>query len=474
VTGAPGGRPMASSRLDLAAPRRVHVVGIGGSGMSGIATLLVGRGHVVTGSDLRESPVLERLRAQGIDARAGHAAANVPADVDAVVVSTAIPASNAEVVAATARGVPVLRRADALGALTATTRTIAVSGTHGKTTTTAMVALALRGAGWKPSFLVGGDLPALGFGAWHDEGDWLVVEADESDGTFTELAAEAVVVTNVEADHLDHHGSMEALERGFARFLAEAAGPRLACADDAGAMRVARAAGVEVVTYGTDPAADHRIVERHPRPGGSDVVVELRDGTRVAMALSVPGLHNARNATAALAVAVELGVDATAAAEALGGFLGVARRFERRGDVDGVTLVDDYAHLPTELRAALATAREGGWRRVVAVFQPHRYSRTEALWQDFGDAFDDADVVVLTDVYAAGEPPRPGVSGRLVLQAVLDQRPHALVAYVSHRADLAAHVRGLARPGDVVLSLGAGDVTALADEWLALDDGGAA
>jgi UDP-N-acetylmuramate--alanine ligase len=459
--------------LDLSSPRRVHVVGVGGAGMSGVATLLAGRGHTVTGSDLRDVPVLARLRAGGIEARAGQGADRVPAGVDAVVVSTAIPSTNPEVVAARARGVPVLRRADALAALTAISRTVAVSGTHGKTTTTAMVTRILRAAGWRPSFLIGGDVPELGAGAAHDDGDWLVVEADESDGTFVELVAEAVVVTNVEADHLDHHGSLDAIEAGFARFLAAAPGPRVACADDAGARRAVARAGVPVTTYGVAPDADVRIVARRVVPGGSELDVVLADGRAVAVHLAVPGAHNAANATAALAVSVALGVDPAVACQALAGFGGVARRFTHRGEVGGVTLVDDYAHLPAEVRATLATAREGTWSRVVAVFQPHRYSRTQALWQDFGDAFDDADVLVLTDVDPAGEAPRPGVSGRLLLQAVLDRRPHSLVAYVSHRADLAAHVRDLARPGDVVLSLGAGDVTALADEWRALDRDGA-
>ncbi|MDQ3944655.1 MAG: Mur ligase family protein, partial [Actinomycetota bacterium] len=325
--------------------------------------------------------------------------------------------------------------------------------------------LVLRAAGWQPSFLIGGEPNEVGSNAAYDEGEWLVVEADESDGTFIEIAPEAVVLTNVEPDHLDHYGDFAALEEACARYLAGAPGPRVVCADDPVAARLAADVG-GAVTYGTSETADYRIAGYAGERSGSRFAL-YRAGTPLGdVVLPAPGIHNARNAAAAAAVATEIGVPFAAVRAALGRFAGVARRFQFHGEVDGVSLVDDYAHLPGEVKATLAAAREGGWSRVVAVFQPHRYSRTARLWRDFGEAFDDADLVVLTDVYAAGEPPHPGVSGRLVLQAVCEARPTARVLYLPKRADLLERLPGLTRPGDLVLTLGAGDVTSLPDEWL--------
>jgi UDP-N-acetylmuramate--alanine ligase len=331
-----------------------------------------------------------------------------------------------------------------------------------------MLALILRGAGWRPTFLIGGDVNEVGTNAAYDDGDWLVVEADESDGTFLELAAEAAIVTNVEADHLDHYGTFPALVEAFAEFLAGVPGPRIVGADEPNAAAIAARVGAR--TYGFAPGADYRIVECVGGRHGSRVVLN-KDGEPLGtFTLPVPGEHNAVNAVGAAALATELGVAFADVARALAGFGGVARRFEFRGEVDGVTLVDDYAHLPSEIRAVIRTARDGGWARVVAVFQPHRYSRTASLWADFADAFTDADLVVVTDVYAAGEAPRPGVSGRLVLRAVLDAHPDARVVYLPHRADVVTQVPRLARPGVVVLTLGAGDLTTVPDEWLGEPD----
>ncbi len=460
-------------RLDLSSPRAIHIVGIGGAGMSAIATVLVRMGHRVTGTDLRDSPTLQRLSLLGVGTQVGHAAEHLPEGVDAVVVSTAIPASNPEVVAAAARDVPVLRRAEALRALVATRRAIAVAGSHGKTTVSSMLALGLRAAGWQPSFVIGGDLNEVGTNAAYDEGEWLVVEADESDGTFLVLEPEAAIVTNVEPDHLDHYGGFEPLVGAFEDFLARVPGVRVVCADDEIAARIA-AEVHGTRTYGWHPEADYRIDGYQGSRDGSRF--ELVGSTEAlgTIELPVPGRHNALNAAGAVAVAVELGAPFDAVARALRGFGGVARRFQFRGEVGGVTLVDDYAHLPTEVAAALDAAREGDWRHVVAVFQPHRYTRTARLWRDFADAFVQADTVVLTDVYAAGEAPQPGVSGRLVLQAVLDAHPSTAVTYLPRRADVVSHALGLARPGDLVLTLGAGDLTTVPDEWLAADaDAGA-
>ena len=455
--------------LDLSAPRRIHIVGIGGMAMSGIAAVLTRLGHTVSGSDLKAWRGMERLRLLGVDVNVPHDAACLPAEVDAVVVSTAIPATNPEVVAATERGVPVLRRSQALAAIVDTRRTVAISGTHGKTTTSTMTTLILRAAGWHPSFLIGGEPNEVGSNAAYDEGEWLVVEADESDGTFIEISPEAVILTNVEPDHLDHYGDMAALEAACARYLSAAPGPRVACADDPGSARLAAevtAAGRPVVTYGEAAAADYRIEGYTADRLGSRFTL-LRHGDALGeIQLPAPGRHNARNAAGAAAVATEIGVPFEPIRAALGRFAGVARRFQFHGEVGGVTLVDDYAHLPGEIKATLAAAREGGWTRIIAVFQPHRYSRTTRLWRDFGDAFADADVVVLTDVYAAGEPPQPGVSGRLILQAVCEAQPGGRVLYLPKRSDVVARLPELTRPGDLVITLGAGDITSLPDEWL--------
>ncbi|MGH9164740.1 MAG: UDP-N-acetylmuramate--L-alanine ligase [Acidimicrobiales bacterium] len=458
--------PGADGRLDLSRPRRIHVVGVGGAGMSAIATVLAGMGHQVSGSDLKATPNLDRLRAVGVQVTVGHRSQNL-GGAEAVTFSTAVPASNPELVAAGERGVPALRRAEMLAAIAATRRTVAVAGTHGKTTTSSMLALVLREAGLRPSFLIGGDLNEIGTGAAWTDGEWLVVEADESDGTFLELPAEAAVVTSVEPDHLEHYGGrFENLVAAFEGFLAAAAGPRVACADDPMAARLAAACGA--ITYGTDAAADYAVSS----------VVEHRSSVRFTLhrgqqrlgdiSLAVPGLHNARNACAAVVTGLLLGAPFEAAARALARYGGVARRYQFRGEAGGVSFVDDYAHLPTEVRAVLAATRAGGWSRVVCVFQPHRFSRTAALAADFADAFADADVLVVTDVYPAGESPRPGVSGRLVVDAVRAAQPAAEVLYVAERRHWAPVVAGLLAPGDLCLTLGAGDLTLLPDEVLAL------
>jgi UDP-N-acetylmuramate--alanine ligase len=450
--------------IDLGTPQRVHVVGVGGAGMSAIATVLARMGHTVTGSDLKPSTGLARLQALGVHVDSGHDAAYVPPGTDAVAISTAVPPTNPEVQAAQQRGIPVLRRAEILAAIAATRRTIAVAGTHGKTTTSSMLAVVLLGAGRDPSFIIGGDVNEIGTGAAWNGGEWFVVEADESDGTFLELGAEAVVVTNVEPDHLGHYGSFDALVGSFDRFLAEASGPRVVCADDDVALRLAKQHGA--TTYGTSPDAEYRIVVRESGRVGTRFEVRKHDEPLVEVQLPVPGLHNARNATGALVAGVLLGATPADAAAALGRYGGVARRFQFRGERDGVTFVDDYAHLPTEVKAALATARDGGWKRDVCVFQPHRYSRTGDLWRDFADAFVDADLLVVTDVYPSGEAPRPGVTGRLIVQAVLDAHPKAWVAYLPKRDDQLAYLRARLRPGDICLTLGAGDLTSLPDALL--------
>jgi UDP-N-acetylmuramate--alanine ligase len=456
----PGAEPHAA--LDLTAPMRVHVVGIGGSGMSAIATVLVGMGHQVSGSDLNPSGALERVRALGVDVSIGHDSGNLPDGVDAVTISTAIPVSTPEVIAAVERGIPVYRRAEMLAAVAATRHAIAVAGTHGKTTTSSMLALVLMATGHRPSFIIGGEVRELGTGAALDDGPYFVIEADESDGTFLELPRHAAIVTSVEPDHLEHYGGFDALRDAFARFLHETAGPKVVSADDPLAAELGRAEGA--VTYGTAPDADYRMVDLESGRAGSSFTIVQGDQVLGRVEVPIPGRYNASNATAALVMALQLDADFDSARSALGRFGGVARRVEHRGEVAGVTFLDDYAHLPTEVSDVLGAAKDGDWARIVCVFQPHRYSRTEALWADFADAFDDADVLAVTDIYPAGEAPRPGVSGQLVAHAVIDAHPWRRLAYLPRRADVLDYLGHELRAGDLCLTLGAGDLTTVPGE----------
>lgn len=446
--------------IDLRTPRRIHIVGLGGSGMSAIAEVLIGTGHTVSGSDLSNSAPLQRLVEAGVTAHIGHAADHL-GTAEVVAISTAIPETNPEVQAARAAGVPVLRRAEILTAITRAWRTISVAGTHGKTTTSAMLTIALRGAGLDPAFIVGGDLVDLHRGAAVGSGDLLVVEADESDGTFVELDSHGVVVTNVEPDHLEHYGGFAPLKDAFVRFVDNAPGPRVVCLDDPGARELL--AGREnVISYGLDPAAAWRIVDPLPTPVGIRFDV-VHGANRHHITLRQPGLHNARNATAALAMAVSLGGDGSSVAEALSSFGGVGRRFEPRGEIAGITLIDDYAHLPTEVEAALEAATSLDPARVVAVFQPHRYSRTEQLWSTFTHSFVGADVVFVTGVYSSGEAPRPGITGSLIADDVARAHPEADIRFVEALDDVVEALASELRAGDLCLTLGAGDLTTIPD-----------
>ena len=453
--------------VELSAPGRYHVVGVGGPGMSAIALVLAEMGHAVSGSDLRDLPVLERLRAAGVDVRVGHQREHVHGS-DAVTASTAVPAANIELDEARSVGIPVLRRAGMLASICGCARTVAVAGTHGKTTTTSMLTMILTEAGLAPSFVVGGDVNDVGTGAhWSGADHLLVVEADESDGTFLELPVDATIVTNVEVDHLDHYGTPEAIVAAFDRYLAGIAGPKVVCLDDPMAARLALAH--HATTYGTSDAADLRLVDVVADHGALEFTVEQRAASLGRVQLPLRGIHMARNATAAIAMALELGAPFEAAQAALARFGGVARRFDFRGDHAGITFVDDYAHLPTEIAAVLegAATSGDGWQRVVAVFQPNRYSRMEVLSPEYRDAFTRADLTVITDIYPSGEAPRPGVTGKLVVNAVLDAHPWQRVAWVPKRTELIEYLAGELRAGDVCLSMGCGDVASLPSEVLA-------
>jgi UDP-N-acetylmuramate--alanine ligase len=453
--------------LDLTVRSRIHIIGVGGAGMRAIASVLAAMGHAVSGSDLKESSGLDRLRAEGVEVTIGHDAENV-VGADLVTRSTAVPDLNSEVVAARAAGTPVLSRAEILAAIARIRPTLAVAGTHGKTTTSSMLALALVEAEMDPSFIIGGEVNEIGSGAvWSDEPGWFVVEADESDGTFLELERSAAIVTSLEPDHLSHYGSQDALEAAFGAFVAGVTGPVVMCLDDLGCRRLIESMpDAEVISYGTAQGADWLISGYEPARAGASFDLRGPGLEQTTLRLATPGIHNVRNATAAIAAAVAIGAPVSAAIAALERFGGVARRFQFRGVAQGVTYVDDYAHLPSEVDAALEAAAGGDWDRIVCVFQPHRYSRTADLWQDFAASFHRADLVVFTDVYAAGEAAIPGVTGKLVADAVLDADPRSDVAYLPHREDLRLYLRARLRPGDLCITLGAGDLTTLPDELL--------
>ena len=452
---------MAEGVLDLSVPRRVHVVGVGGAGMSAIAEVLAAMGHDVTGSDLKPSAGLERLEVLGVAVTVGHAAANL-GQAELLTRSTAVPDRNPEYRAAAEAGIPVLSRADVLTAICAQRSTVAVAGTHGKTTTASMLALVLRRAGVRPSFIIGGDVNEIGTGAAWDSGDLLVVEADESDGTFVRLPRSAAVVTNVEPDHLDHHGGYRELLAAFRRFVEETGGPVIVGVDDPDGAHLV--ASTDAAGIGTAEGADWRITDVGEAWEGVRFTLTAPDGDRLPLSLPVPGLHNARNAACAAVISRLLGMPSDPIVEGLGNFGGVARRFEHRGSSGGVEFVDDYAHLPTEVRATIAAASSGSWRRLVAVFQPHRYSRTEALWSDFGNAFEGADRIYVTDVYPAGEVPRPGVSGQLIVDAVERAFPGTDIHYIQRREELVVALADDLVAGDLCLTMGAGDLTSVPDE----------
>ena len=453
----------ADDTLDLTQAQRIHIVGIGGAGMSAIALVLRDMGHQVTGSDLKDSPVAERLRSHGITVAVGHAAGNV-VDVDAVTSSPAVQPENVELAEARARDIRVVPRSEMLAAICATRRCLAVSGTHGKTTTASMLSLILVEAGLRPSFVIGADVNEIGTNAVWDTGEWLVVEADESYGTFQAITPDLAVLTNVEPDHLDYYGTFDVLRAAFADFVAGARLGAVVCADDPEAAAIGREHGA--TTVGSDPGSTYVMERLDLQRSSVSFVLRGPDGELGSIAIGVPGLHNARNGAIAVVAALQAGAPFAAARAALARFAGVTRRFEFRGEANGVTFVDDYAHLPAEVRAALATARTGGWERVVAVFQPHRFTRTAALATEFGAAFADADVLVVTDVYSAGERPVPGVSGRLVADAVRDQDPRLPVTYAAGWEELRLAVGAALRPGDLCLTLGAGDLTQLPDQLL--------
>ncbi|GAA4717346.1 UDP-N-acetylmuramate--L-alanine ligase [Promicromonospora umidemergens] len=467
---------------------RVHMIGIGGAGMSVVARLLAGRGVSVQGSDAAESETLEALRAAGVKVWVGHDPAHLTG-VDSVVISSAVHEDNPELAAARARRLNVLHRSQALAALMEGSRGVAVAGAHGKTTTSAMIATILREAGLDPSYAIGstvrtatGSTPGGHLGA----SDVLVAEADESDGSFLNYTPTIAVVTNVEADHLDHYGTPEAFNGAFIRFARRLVsdGWLIACADDEGSLSVGAticATGGHVITYGTNDTARVRVTDISTTAEGTTAVLrgdilgtneQVADGAGVSgtvpgipMRLSVPGKHNVLNATAAVIVAVKLGVAPEQAVAGVEAFVGTGRRFEEKGTADGVRVIDDYGHHPTEIRAVLTAAREiadGG--RVLVLFQPHLYSRTKTFAESFAKELSAADEVVVTDIYGAREERDPSITANTIVDLMTD---HGAAYAVPDRLDAAHAIADLARPGDVVLTVGAGDVTQLGPAVLA-------
>jgi UDP-N-acetylmuramate--alanine ligase len=451
----------------LGKTRRIHFVGVGGIGMSGIAELLANLGYGVSGSDAKRSGVTDRLQSLGVTVFAGHAAANV-GDADVVVYSSAVRQDNPEVAEAARRRIPVIPRAEMLAELMRLRFGIAVAGAHGKTSTTSMVALVLERAGLDPTAVIGGRLSAFGSNARLGSGEYMVAEADESDRSFLMLSPSLAVITNIDREHMDAYGSFIDLQQAFIDFANKVPfyGAVVACADDAELSKVMPKFRRRVVSYGID-SADASLVATDVRLDGfgSTSVIERRGGGGQEqlgrLALSVPGRHSVQNALAAIAVGLELEVPFPQVAAALAEFRGAERRFEQRGVVSGITVVDDYGHHPTEIAAVLAAARAAKPPRIVVAFQPHRYTRTRDLMQEFGTALAAADEVVLTNIYAASEDPIPGVTID-ALAAKVNEARQTPVHVVPQLEDMASRVADLARPGDLVITLGAGSIGTLA------------
>jgi UDP-N-acetylmuramate--alanine ligase len=446
--------------------RRIHLVGVGGAGMRNLARLLAARGLEVSGSDIKDSASLAELAALGVRTSVGHDPAALGSP-DVVVISSAIRPDNPELREASDRGISVWRRQQALAALAVGRRCVAVSGTHGKTTTTSLVATALERSGLDPTYLIGGDLNESGSGARHGDGNLFVFEADESDGSHVLIEPWVGVVTSIDLDHLDFYaGGIDEIIGSFAEFMARAEHV-IARGDDPNVHRAIQIGGASALTYGFDDASDLVVTVGSLGPEGARGSVRLEDGERVDVRLQVDGAHNLLNAAAAIAVARLAGVPPSETARALWGFSGVHRRFEFRGRSRGAEFFDDYGHNPAEMADAVATARRRGPARVIALVQPHRFGRVQALWRELGASVAAADLVVVTDVYGASQEPIPGVTGKLVVDGVQLAAPGRRTVYLPHRRDVVTFLARELRAGDLVVTMGCGDVWMLADATLA-------
>jgi UDP-N-acetylmuramate--alanine ligase len=446
--------------------KHIHFVGIGGTGMSGIAELLLNLGYKVSGSDISVTPVTERLAALGARVDQGHEAAHV-GDPDVVVYSSAIKRDNVEIEAASGKGIPVIPRAEMLAELMRMRQGIAVGGAHGKTTTTWLVGLVMAAARLDPTIIVGGRLKALGSNAKLGSGNYLVAEADESDGSFLRLSPTIAVITTVDEEHLDHYVNLDAIKGAFIEFANKVPfyGAAVVCLDDENVQSIMPHIERRVITYGFSHQAD--VQARDLVQEGTDVTFNavLRGKNMGSVLLKTPGEYNVLNSLAAIAIGVELDIPFQAIGEGLARFTGISRRLELKGEAGGVTVMDDYAHHPTEVAATLGAVRSTYGRRIVAVFQPHRYTRTHALWERLGRSFYDADTVIVTSVYAAGEAPIEGVTGELVARAAVESG-HRDVKYVPEMDDVIDHLEHTVAEGDIVITLGAGSIYAAGERLL--------
>lgn len=435
--------------------------------MSGIALVANARGVRVSGSDMKESRATKKLVDAGIHVMIGQKADNISDDLDAVVISSAIPEKNPELAKARELGIPVWHRSEALASLGVDRKTLACAGTHGKTTTSSMLATMIDRMGLDPSFVIGGFVDGYDSNAKSGTGEYYIVEADESDGSFVHLSPYVALVTNIEPDHLDHYGSLEAIYDAFEDFLSllPDEGAAVVCADNPRLAEVARSAGKRTIVYGEKGVSEGDVLfEVKGRRGiGYAFEVTFPDGCVIETEITKnPGRHNVLNATGVLAVAWACGLDVEKAAQALSTFSGVRRRFDLIGEAGGVTVVDDYAHHPTEIKATIEAATKLDFKHVHVLFQPHRYSRTQSLAGEFGDAFDGADSITVMDVYPAGETPIPGVSGKVVIESILTHDSRQQVAWLPHRPEVAPFLMRKLAPGDLVITMGAGDVTMMA------------
>lgn len=447
---------------------KIHFVGIGGIGMSGIAELLLNLGYRVVGSDLLKSDITERLKNLGVRIYYGHAPDNVAGDVDVLVYSSAVKRDNPEVALAEDRKIPVIPRAEMLGELMRMKYSIAVAGSHGKTTTTSMISTILAAAKWDPTIVVGGKLKALGSTAKLGKGDFLVAEADESDGSFLRLIPTVAVVTNIDPEHLDHYGSLDNLKNAFADFLDRLPffGFAVLCLDHPNVQDLLPNVKRKVITYGYSRQADYALGDLEKGWLYVNFVPHIRGKQMAAIRLNAPGEHNASNALAAVAVCSELGVPFEKIKKGLESYSGVARRFELKGERDGVIVIDDYGHHPEEIKQTIQAARDVAKdHRIVAVFQPHRYTRTRDLFREFTMAFNDADVLVVMEIYAAGEDPIEGITGEAIFDGI---KEHGHREVYIHRSvdDAAGFLREFSRKGDMILTLGAGDVYRVGETFL--------
>jgi UDP-N-acetylmuramate--alanine ligase len=447
---------------------KIHFVGIGGIGMSGIAEVLLNSGYVVTGSDLQESEATRRLRALGAGIFVGHQEENLTGNPSVVVISTAVKYSNPEVLEARRRHIPVIPRAEMLAELMRMKYGVAVAGSHGKTTTTSMIAAVLSTAGLDPTMVIGGRVHMFGTNAKAGEGEFLVAEADESDGSFLLLSPTIAVVTNIDKEHMDFHQTMERLNESFLAFINKIPfyGLAVLCVDDANVHGLLSKVRKRFATYGLSAEADFSAQDLKMSSGGVEFTALHHGKPMGRLRLHLPGRHSAVNAMAAVAVAYELEVPFNQAAEALGGFTGIHRRFEIKGEPDGVMVIDDYGHHPTEIRATIGAIRDSWNRSLTVVFQPHRFTRTRDLFDEFLTAFEGADRLVLTEIYPAGEDPIPGVSGEALYQAI-KRKGHLDVKFIADKRDIVGQLAGSVASGDMVLTLGAGDIYKVGEALIA-------